>query len=173
MPFVSVRYPLARKGILSIEEFARAPLILREANGRVGAVETALRQAAGRRIKANIALRCQSSEAVKTAVKLGLGVGLLSRSHMARGAEREFRILRVAGLSLEISRFIIYRKDRTLSPAARAFVEILRSYRPVVKVQAARRSSPIQAPAGVKVAALYRAIALAGLHLLLPLLAAC
>lgn len=141
VPFVSARRPLVKRSSLSLEEFTRVPLIVREGASRGLNIDTSLRKINGRR-GPHIVLRCDSSEAVKSAVEHGQGVGLLSRSHITGDNARKFRIVSVPGLNLRLSRFIIYRKDRPLSPAAHAFLNMLRAEAPPRRSLPRRRRPP-------------------------------
>lgn len=72
-------------------------------------------------------MRCESSEAVKTAVKAGLGVGFLYESDLGPELiEGKVNILKVPDLKTNIQTFIVHHKDRQLSPQAQDFIRLLR-----------------------------------------------
>jgi DNA-binding transcriptional LysR family regulator len=68
--------------------------------------------------------------AVKAAVRQGMGVGMgFEDTIKAEVKAGELKILRVCGLQLETSSFIVYSKQRPLSPLAQEFLELLRAER--------------------------------------------
>jgi DNA-binding transcriptional LysR family regulator len=135
LPFVSVRHPMARKSNITLQEFSRAPLVVRRgAQGDMGPTERLLHNLARRGWKPNIVMRCESFQMVKAAVENRVGVGLLSRAIvMNRVNEGKLKILNVPEFRGYISRFIIYRKDRPLSSEAQDFLTLLRASGPLSK----------------------------------------
>lgn len=114
---------LARR-TLSLDELTRIPLVVR----RDSATVTQLKRK-GYSLK--FAAQFSAIEAVKTAVRGGMGAGLLFRSRLegelARG---EVSIVDVPELrSVTLKSFIIYAKQPALSDNAREFLEILEEYR--------------------------------------------
>jgi DNA-binding transcriptional LysR family regulator len=77
----------------------------------------------------NIVMRCESPEAIKTAVSKKLGVGILFqdvlRDTNARGL---FKRLRISGLPMEGKAYIVFHKQRPLSPCVEAFLKLLREW---------------------------------------------
>ena len=72
-------------------------------------------------------MKCDSAQGVKVAVAKGLGVGLLYRNHVEQEIRRgELKVLNVPSLKMHIQSFIIYKAGKSLSPAAQAFLELLR-----------------------------------------------
>jgi DNA-binding transcriptional LysR family regulator len=72
--FVNKTHPYARKGELTPEELARAPLVVRGPHRLQSSPEIALRQCG---YKPNVVARCETPEAVRTEVRNNLGVGVL------------------------------------------------------------------------------------------------
>src|SRR5258706_11246018 len=70
-----VRFPRPE---LSMAELAQTPLILFK-RGKAGATAQLLNQMAKAGIRANVAMRCESVDAVKNAVQSGMGLGMLYR----------------------------------------------------------------------------------------------
>jgi DNA-binding transcriptional LysR family regulator len=129
--FVSIRHRLAKKSQLTLEELARAKLIVREEERVRGSTEPILRKLRRQGFKPNVSMRCQSPMAVQSIVEAGAGVGLLARANVAPALkEGKIKILRVPELGIRLSRFIIYRKDRPLSSEAQDFLTLLRASRP-------------------------------------------
>jgi DNA-binding transcriptional LysR family regulator len=110
---------LARKKI-TLKELVECPLVLRS-GGRLEKVLMNL----GYRM--NVALRCEASTAVKAAVRIGMGVGILYRNAVAsRVARGSLSLINVPELKqLGIKSFIAYDKRRPLTPMAREFFQML------------------------------------------------
>ena len=69
-----------------------------------------------------------SNEAIKHAVRAGLGLAVLSRHALASDPMSEgLSILPVAGFPLRGRWYLVWRQDRALSPPARTFVDDLRN----------------------------------------------
>jgi DNA-binding transcriptional LysR family regulator len=102
------------------------PLIIRDAMGGVGSTERMLRQYEPN-LRPNIVLRCQSPDAVKTAVRKKMGIGLLFESTVALEIQSgDLKKLRLSDVSLEATSYIIYRKGHPLSANGRDFLNLLR-----------------------------------------------
>ncbi len=113
-----------RAGVV-VAELASAPFVMREeGSGTRTQAERAL-LAAG--VTPNVALTLPSAEGIVRAVALGIGISIVSRL-VADAAVLAGRIVRVPLLDLELRRtFRVVRvRQRTPSPAALAFVALLR-----------------------------------------------
>ena len=112
--------PLARKK-LSLKELGECPLVLR----RGGRLEKVLMNLG---YKMNIALRCDVSGAVRAAVRLGMGVGILYGNAVAsRVARGNLRLINVPELKqLGIKSFVTYDRRKPLGTMAQEFLQILR-----------------------------------------------
>lgn len=68
-----------------------------------------------------------SVEAIKQCVAAGMGLALLPAIVVARELrQRQFKALHWAGPSLDIASFILWHKDKWVSPAMAAFIEMVR-----------------------------------------------
>jgi len=68
-----------------------------------------------------------SVEALKQCVTLGMGLGLLPAIVVARELrQKRLKALRWAGPSLDISTHILWHKDKWISPAMAAFMELVK-----------------------------------------------
>lgn len=136
--FVSFRHPLAAKGKLDADELRETPFIIKMA----GRIEKLLKQ---KRCNLNIAMQCESSGAVKSAVESGLGVGLLPRDNVAQGLKAGYyKAVRIADLkNFEFKQFVIYRKGAPLSQNAQDFLALLRQW-PQSSVAAKRKRKPME-----------------------------
>ncbi len=78
----------------------------------------------------NIVLRCDSPEAIKSAVNKKLGVGFLYEDAVKEGlASGAFKKLRISDLHVEGNSYIVYHKQRPLSANAEVFLNLLRQWR--------------------------------------------
>jgi DNA-binding transcriptional LysR family regulator len=137
LAFSSPNHPLAKRGSLAISDLARIPLVIRgESEGDMTATEEILREIQNQGVEIKIAMRCDSYEAVKAAVRHHMGVGLLFEGLVMHDAKRgDFKILKIKGLNLVGQSFIIYHKEKPLSQNARDFLELLRKRRPKRSVE--------------------------------------
>jgi DNA-binding transcriptional LysR family regulator len=75
-------------------------------------------------------MRCESSEAVKTQVKMGVGLGMLYQDLIESDLKSgDFQVIRVPKLDFDSKSCIVYRKDRALSPNTQKFLSLLRHWR--------------------------------------------
>ncbi len=129
--FVASDHPIAKKKELSLNDLRKTPLIIR--GGRPGIrsiTEIVLDQLSDLGFKPNIAMRCDSSDALKMAVKKKLGVGILYEDVVRDGVRRgEFKIIKLPGLKMDGNLFIIYPRDKPLSTHARNFLTLLHHWR--------------------------------------------
>jgi DNA-binding transcriptional LysR family regulator len=127
--FASVKHPLPGKGELTLAGLASAPLIVRQGSRGRGRVEEILRQIEKQGPKLNVVMRCDSPEAVKTAVKMRVGLGILHRDLVeADGMRGGLKIIRTPGLRLDGYSFIIYHAERPLSANAQEFLALLHQW---------------------------------------------
>jgi DNA-binding transcriptional LysR family regulator len=112
--------PVAGK-TLSLRELAQLPLVVRTG----GRIEHALRS---HRQLVNISVRCEASAAVKAAVGLGMGIGVLYRNAVAsRVASGTLKLIDVPELKeMGVQSFIIFHKRKPIAPVAAEFLEMLR-----------------------------------------------
>lgn len=120
---VSAAHPWHGRKQVTMDELRAEPLLLRErGSGTRKALETAL-EAAGTGIAAlRVVGEMGSTQAIKQAVKAGVGVSLLSR----RAVEEECRAgsvwcLRVKDLKISRAFYLVTHRDRSRSPLAEAF----------------------------------------------------
>ncbi len=104
----------------TLEDIAQLPLVVRRGG-------TTVKELQRRGFKLNIAAQCEASEAVKAAVKGGLGVGLLNRDSIERDlANGDLKEICVPGLQdIDVQSFITYDKRKALSGVAQDFRKLL------------------------------------------------
>jgi DNA-binding transcriptional LysR family regulator len=123
VPLAAPDHPLARRVDVELAELAGAGLVAREAGSATRATAEASLRAAG--LEPQLAMELGSNEAVKRAVRAGLGVGLLSR----RAADSELAaghlvVLNVPAWSCHRALYAIHRRDKRLTAAERRFLEL-------------------------------------------------
>ena len=123
-------HPLARKRKITLRDLADTPLVVRGGKNLTSTSESLLREVEKQGLRLNIVMRCESPEAVKTAVRNGIGLGILHadtvQSEIKKG---DLKVLKLSDLMLEGESWLIYRRDRPLSALAQAFLTLLRKSR--------------------------------------------
>jgi len=120
------KHPLAKKKIIHLADLDKESFILRESGSATRKVfeGTVMNQS----IEMRIAMELDSTEAIKWAVAEGLGVSVVSKHAVAKEAKQGILLTRrISGLPLHRPLLIVYHSQRLLPPAARAFLELLRS----------------------------------------------
>jgi DNA-binding transcriptional LysR family regulator len=109
---------------LTLKQLLECPLVLKN-GGRVHRVLMSLGY------KMNVAVQCETSETVKAAVVMGMGVGILYRNGIAKELETgNLRLLNVPELKeMDVKSFIIYDRRKPLAPVAQEFLQMLREKR--------------------------------------------
>lgn len=115
-------HPLAGKKSATIAKVADYPLVVPKAGHTRDALEALFYE---RQLKPHYAMEMDSSELLKRFVAADVGVGFIARSNI----QEDIRANALAAVSLSDAQIrrdlaLVYRKDRTLSRAAKAFIEI-------------------------------------------------
>ena len=120
---VGAAHPWHGRKQVTIEELRAEPLLLRErGSGTRAAVESALEAAGVDVTGCRVVGEMGSTQAIKQAVKAGVGLSLLSR----RAVDEECRVgslscLRVKGLKIDRAFYLATHRERSRSPLAEAF----------------------------------------------------
>ena len=131
-------HPLAARKTVSVGDVAGYPLVL----PRLGHTRDALDALFyDHHVKPHLAMELDSSELLKRFVAAGVGIGFIARSNI----EEDIRAKALVALTLDdvqITRdlALVFRKDKTLSRAARAFMEIALMHNNVAPAAASKRS---------------------------------
>ena len=125
---VSPSHPWARRDAVAADQLAETPWILREqGSGTLKFLESYFHQTGPKSFREwKVQARLGSSTAVKEGIKSGLGVSILSRR--AIGAEIEAGLLKtvkISGVSMTRSFYLVRNKLRIASPACQAMYEFL------------------------------------------------
>jgi DNA-binding transcriptional LysR family regulator len=124
---VPAGHPWTNRRRVSLHQLAGQPLVVREAgSGSRWCLERALAKAGKSLRDLKVALELGSNEAIKEAVRRGLGLAVLS-THAVEDEVRAGRLhaLRVTGLPLVRDMFVVWDRRRVLPIPARLFLDLL------------------------------------------------
>lgn len=112
------------KGDLSLADLKNMPLVVTRDSA-------CLRELRGRGFNPRVALQCDTPDAVKLAVKRGVGIGLLYRARIPSELEQgEFHLLKVPDLdSIRRTAFMVYDPRRPFSAVRADFLVTMRRVR--------------------------------------------
>lgn len=116
-------HPLLRgKRSATLEEISAYPLLLPKVGRTRDAIEEAFYQ---QNLKPNVSMELESSEVLKRFVAAAVGIGFIARSNVNGDVKaRTLAAIPLDGVSIRRDLALIYRKDKHLSRAAQAFIEI-------------------------------------------------
>lgn len=124
----STKHPIARRNPVTVAELAQVALVIFR-RGRLGGIAGILNQVEERGFHPNIVMYCESPEALKTAVKTGMGVGTTYKDMVEHDVRRgELKVIDVPELNMRVDSFIIYHKEKPLSADAKDFLALLREW---------------------------------------------
>ena len=117
----------AARGRVSAEELTSEPFIMREpGSGTRKSIEQVLDKAGHALGNLNVVAEMGSTEAVRQAIKAGVGVSILSECAVADElAGGSLRKIVIEGVSFLRAFYLIVHKHRTQSPLCRSFIEFL------------------------------------------------
>jgi DNA-binding transcriptional LysR family regulator len=119
-------HPLAKRSRLRLQDLAHEPRLTREIGSGTRRATDAFLADKGIEWPAQMALG--SNEAIKHAVAAGLGLAVLSRHTLGSRPARDGLVeLKVAGFPVKRLWQVVWRRDRTPSRPARAFLDSLRA----------------------------------------------
>jgi LysR family transcriptional regulator, transcriptional activator of the cysJI operon len=125
---VSTSHEWAERNVVSCSEIAATPLLMREhGSGTRHVIEIALERKGIKRNSLRIVMELDSTEAIKSAVEAGLGVGFISRSAIAKDLRlnTSFKIVEVEGLRIKREFLVVYASGPGLQGPAVEFRKFL------------------------------------------------
>jgi DNA-binding transcriptional LysR family regulator len=141
---VAPTHPLARRDVVKLDEMLQYPLLLLK-QGRQRTLINNFFDTFD--VHPRIAMELDSSELLKRLICAELGMGFLPRANVLDDVHAGLlKIANLEGLRLSRELALIFRKDRTLTHAAQAFLEIatggsaMEAYPPVRMARPARAS---------------------------------
>jgi len=115
-------HPLAKQKSATIADAAKYPLIMPKAGHTRDALEELLHE---RRLKPRYTMELDSSELLKRFVAADAGVGFIARSNVAEDVRAEvLAAIPIADAKIRRDLALVFRKDKALSRAALAFIDI-------------------------------------------------
>jgi len=131
-------HPLAGKKGVTVAKVAAYPLVVPKAGHTRDALDSLFYD---HEVKPRIAMELDSSELLKRFVAADVGIGFIARSNI----EEDIRANALSAIELADAKIrrdlaLVFRKDRTLSRAAKAFMEIAIQRKNTEALRAAQRS---------------------------------
>ncbi|MGH7794137.1 MAG: LysR substrate-binding domain-containing protein [Candidatus Binatia bacterium] len=115
---------------IKLGELAKIPLVVKTGKAGESRIEKLLGDLYRIGYKPQISMRCDSPEAIKTAVRNGAGVGILYYDAIREEIRRnEFVVVKLAGIDLKSTTYILYHETKPLSASAEQFLALLRAAR--------------------------------------------
>jgi len=122
---VAPTHPLATRALVKLDEVLKFPLLLLKQGRQRSLINSFFSSFDA---QPRIAMEVDSSELLKRLICAELGMGFLPRTNVLDDVHAGLlKIVRVDGMKLQRELALIYRKDRTLTHAAQAFLEIAMS----------------------------------------------
>jgi len=110
-----------------VGDLAKYPLVLPKAGHTRDALDDLFRE---RRLKPNYSMELDSSELLKRFVAAGVGVGFIARSNVQEDVRAGVLVaIPMADAQLRRDLALVFRKDKALSRAALAFIEIAKNHK--------------------------------------------
>lgn len=119
---VPPRHPLAKMKSASAADIAQYPLVLPKVGHTRDALDDLFHQ---HKLKPRIAMELDSSELLKRFVAADVGVGFISRSNVHEDVQAKvLAIVPFADVQIRRDLALVFRKDKALSRAALAFIDV-------------------------------------------------
>ncbi len=116
------KHPLAGRNEGTLEEVAQYPLLLPKLGRTRDTLEALFHE---RRLKPIISMELDSSELTKRFVAADVGISFISRSNISEELKaKTLSAFKIADVVLQRDLALVFRKDKALSRAALAFIEI-------------------------------------------------
>jgi len=115
-------HPLAAKKKATVADVVEYPLLLPKVGRTRDTLETLFHE---RRLKPIISMELDSSELLKRFVAADVGIGFIPRSHVAEDLQaKALAAIVLSDASIQRELALVFRKDKALSRAALAFIDI-------------------------------------------------
>lgn len=129
-------HPLARAREVRIAEVVKYPLLLPKLGRTRDTIEALFHE---RNLKPNISMELDSSELLKRFVAADVGIGFIARSNVVEDVKAgALAALAIADAHIRRDLGLIFRKDKALSRAALAFIDIAVKSKPAASVPKAK-----------------------------------
>jgi LysR family transcriptional regulator, low CO2-responsive transcriptional regulator len=128
-------HPLAQCKKATVAEVLEFPLLLPKLGRTRDALEAIFDD---RRLKPTVSMELDSSELLKRFVAVGVGVGFIARANVVEDLQAKvLAAVTLADASIQRDLALVFRKDKALSRAALAFIDI------AVKLKTAEMPTPV------------------------------
>ena len=119
---VPPRHPLAKQKSASVPEIAEYPLVVPKVGHTRDALDDLFHE---RKLKPRYAMELDSSELLKRFVAADVGIGFISRSNVQEDVKANvLAAVLIADAQIRRDLALVFRKDKALSRAALAFIDI-------------------------------------------------
>lgn len=119
---VAPTHPLAMRDAIKMDEMSQFPLLMLKHGRQRTQIDNFFLH---REVQPRIAMELDSSELLKRLVCADLGMGFLPRANVLDDEHSGLlKVIKVEGMKLHRELALIFRKDKTLTRAAQAFLEI-------------------------------------------------
>ncbi len=126
-------HPLTQTKTATLESIAKYPLLMPEHGRTRDTLEQLYHE---RKLKLNVSMELDSSELLKRFVAAGVGVGFIARSNIAEDAKAGTLVaITISDATVRRDMALVFRKDKALSRAALAFIDIAVKIKGRVKAQ--------------------------------------
>lgn len=116
------RHPLSKAKSATLADASQYPLLMPEAGHTRDAIEQYFHE---RKLKLNISMELDSSELLKRFVAADVGIGFIARSNVLEDVQAGVLVaLSIADVTIRRDLALVFRKDKALSRAALAFIDI-------------------------------------------------
>ncbi|HZR32849.1 MAG TPA: LysR family transcriptional regulator [Terriglobales bacterium] len=130
------RHPLAKMAGAPLAEIAKYPLLLPKVGRTRDALENLFHE---RRLRPHVSMELDSSELLKRFVAADVGVGFIARSNVAEDVRAGVLVaLPIADAQIRRDLALVFRKDKALSRAALAFIDIAVRLKPAQTASSGR-----------------------------------
>jgi len=125
-------HPLAKNQAVPVSDVARFPLLVPKIGRTRDAIENMFHE---RRLRPQISMELDSSELLKRFVVAEVGLGFIARSNVAEDVRAGVLVaLSIADVQIRRDLALVFRKDKALSRAALAFIDIAVKHKPAQSV---------------------------------------
>nr|MDP9264383.1 LysR family transcriptional regulator substrate-binding protein [Acidobacteriota bacterium] len=125
---VPPRHPLAKRKEVAVADVVKYPLLLPKVGRTRDAIENLFHE---RRLKPSVSMELDSSELLKRFVAADVGVGFIARSNVVEDVRAKvLAAVPLADAQIKRDLALVFRKDKALSRAALAFIDIAVKLKP-------------------------------------------
>lgn len=122
-----LQHPLKRMKSVPVADLVKFPMVLPKAGHTRDALEELFRE---RGLKPNYSMELDSSELLKRFVAAGVGIGFIARSNVQEDVRAGVLVaIPIADAQIRRDLALVFRKDKALSRAALAFIEIAKNHK--------------------------------------------